>query len=347
MTKKFWAGLLMASLIFLVAGCGTGGKTPEKQTAENKTQQTNSGTTEKKVLRLGTHLPDEHSVTKTGQKLAELVAQKSNGKIEIKVFPNGTIGDQRALVEGMQLGTIDMSINDAGLLSNFDPKWGICDLPYLWKSYEHVRNVEDGEVGKTLQQGLLSKGIRSLGWMDSGFRNLFVNKEIRNLQDLKGMKIRVPEAPVYVKTFQLLGANPTVIPWGEVYTSLQTKVVEGFEQPNEATFTNKMYEVTKYIVKTGHLYTVLSINISEKTWQKLSPEEQKIIADAAKEASAYGRKLAEELDSQYGQKLVEKGMKVIEVNKDEFQKAVQPLWKEYGDKVGANDLIQKIVEAGK
>ncbi|HOV38742.1 MAG TPA: TRAP transporter substrate-binding protein [Spirochaetales bacterium] len=343
--KKILSMLAVCGMIlaFLIA-CGSGGKTPEKKEAE-KAQTV--APTPVKSLRLGSHLPDTHSVVKAGAKLAELVAAKSNNKIEIKIYPNGTIGDQRALVEGLQIGTIDMSINDAGLLSNFDPKWGICDLPYLWKSYDHIRKAEDGEVGKTLQEGLLLKGIRSLGWMDSGFRNVFANKEIHSLKDMKGLKIRVPEAPVYVQTFKLMGANPTPMAWGEVYTALQTKVVDGFEQPNEATYTNKMYEVTKYLIKTQHLYTVLSFNVSEKVWQTLSEEEKSIISESAKEASAFGRKLAEEVDGQYLVKLQEAGMKIIDVDLAEFQKVVQPLWKEYGEKVGGMDLISKIVEVGK
>ncbi len=300
-----------------------------------------------KVLRLGSHLAADHSVVKTAQKFADIVAAKSGGKIEVKVFPNATIGDQRALLEGMQFGTIDMSFNDAGLISNFATRWGICDLPYLWKNYEHVRKVEDGQVGKILQSDLLTKGIRSLGWMDSAFRNVYLNKEAKSVADLKGVKLRVPEAPVYVKTFQAMGVNPTVLPWGEVYSGLQTKVVEGFEQPAEGAYTAKMNEVTKYIMMTGHIYTVLSINISEAVWKTLSKDQQTILADAAKEASAYGRKLAEELDGKAMQGLVDGGMKQIQVNKAEFQAVVQPIWKEYGEKYGAMDLIQQIVDAGK
>ncbi|OHE73905.1 MAG: hypothetical protein A2413_14535 [Treponema sp. RIFOXYC1_FULL_61_9] len=239
-----------------------------------------------------------------------------------------------------------MSINDAGYLSNFAPRWGICDLPYLWQDYGHVRKVEDGEIGKLLQADLLAKGIRSLGWMDSAFRNVFINKEAKSVKDLKGMKLRAPESPVYVKTFQAMGMNPTVIPWGEVYTSVQTKVVEGFEQPAEGAFTSKMYEVTKYMIMTKHMYTVLSINISEAIWKSLTAEQRTIISAAAAEASAYGRKLAEQLDGEAITGLVKNGMKQVEVNKAEFQTAVSPVWKEYGDKYKANDLIQKIVDAG-
>ncbi|OHE63407.1 MAG: hypothetical protein A2Z99_18465 [Treponema sp. GWB1_62_6] len=306
----------------------------------------NAGAQSVKVLRLGSHLASSHSVVKTADKFAELVTAKSGGKIEIKVFPNSTIGDQRALVEGMQFGTVDMSINDAGYLSNFAPRWGICDLPYLWQDYGHVRKVEDGEIGKLLQADLLAKGIRSLGWMDSAFRNVFINKEAKSVKDLKGMKLRAPESPVYVKTFQAMGMNPTVIPWGEVYTSVQTKVVEGFEQPAEGAFTSKMYEVTKYMIMTKHMYTVLSINISEAIWKSLTAEQRTIISAAAAEASAYGRKLAEQLDGEAITGLVKNGMKQVEVNKAEFQTAVSPVWKEYGDKYKANDLIQKIVDAG-
>jgi len=300
-----------------------------------------------KVLRLGSHLAADHSVVKTAEKLAQIVSAKSGGKIEIRVFPNATIGDQRALIEGMQFGSIDMAIADAGLISNFAPRWGICDLPYVWKNYKHVRKVLDGEVGKSLQADLLSKGVRSLGWMDSGFRNVFINKEAKSLKDFKGLKLRVPESPVFVKTFQAMGVNPTVIPWGEVYTSVQTKVVDGFEQPAEGAYTAKMYEVTKYLIMTQHLYTALSINISETVWKTLTDDQRKIIADSAVEASAYGRALAEELDTAALNNLVAKGMKRVEVNQAEFQAAVVPVWKEYGEKYGATDLIQKIVDAGK
>ena len=336
MKKKWIAGTLVLGLMgSILTGCGS-----------SNTAGTNSSkTAEKMTIRLGSHLAESHSLVIAAKKFKETVGQKTNGRIDVQIFPNGTIGQQRDLIEGMQLGTVDMSVNDPGLMSNFAPRVGILDLPYMFRDYSHVRKVLDGEVGKALADDLLKQGIRSLAWTGTAFRDVLTNKEIKSFEDMKGIKLRVPEGPVYFSTMKAFGTNPTPLPWGDTYTALQTKVVDGMEGSAESVFTAKMNEVTKYLVRTQHIFTAISINISEKTWQKITPDDQKIIQDAAKEAATYAWDLNIKGDQEYVNKLLNEGkMKEVKVDVAPFKASVKSVVDDYAKKVNAQDLVAEILK---
>ncbi|MHB1407111.1 MAG: TRAP transporter substrate-binding protein [Desulfitobacteriaceae bacterium] len=340
--KKWGSWLVVLSLVMalILTGCGNSNTSPTGNNGSNSGDTGKSG--EKVVLRFGSHLAEDHSLVVAAKKFADIVSQKSDGRIEVKIFPNNTIGGQRELIEGMQLGTVDMSVNDPGLLSNFAPRIGILDLPYLFKDYNQVRKVLDGEVGKALTDDLLKQGVRSLSWAGTAFRDVLTSKEVKTANDLKGQKLRAPEAPVYFSTIKAMGASPQAIPWGDAYTALQTHVVDGMEGSAESVFTAKMNEVTKYLVRTGHIFTAVSYNISEKTWGKLSQADQKIIQEAATEAGNYAWDLNIQRDKEYRDKLLANGMKEVKIDTSSIVEACKPIQDDYAKKVGAVDLVQKI-----
>ncbi len=296
------------------------------------------------TLRFGHHFPVDNSWAKAIANFADLVAKKSNGNIEVKIFPNSQLGNEREAEEGLQLGNLDMTLGGPGVLTNFDPKIGILDLPFLFNSYEHANKVMDGPIGDQIWASMRTKaGIRVLASGAQGFRYVLIkSKPINSLADLKGVKIRTPEAQTYLRAFQLLGANPVGVAWGETYTAVQTGVVDGMEGVPEILYTAKMYEVAKNGVRTQHILATLQIMISDKVYQKLSPENQKIITDAAKEAWGTARTAAQKANADAEAELVKLGVKFTNPNMDEFKKAVTPFWDEWGKANSAADWIKQI-----
>ncbi len=335
--KNKGIAILVIMLMVILSACG-GSK------SNGTASESDSGNKEEVNIRIGSHLAPEHSVVKTAEKFKELVAEKSEGRIKVTIHPSGELGDQKELVEGLQLGTIEMAINDAGLLANFVPEVGILDMPYLFEDYDHVHQVFDGEVGSTLQEKMADKGIRSLAWFDSAFRSTFLTKKTESIDELKGIKIRTPEAPSVIETVKSWDAVATPLPWGELYTAMETGVVDGFEGSAESIYSAKMYEVSKYLVKTEHIFTALSLNMSDTFFKGLSEEDQKLISEAALEAGEYGRQLAMDLDEEYFNKLVEEGLEVVEVDKTPFIEKAESIVDEYAKEVNAVDLVEKIRE---
>jgi tripartite ATP-independent transporter DctP family solute receptor len=296
---------------------------------------------QKQVLKLGDIVVDDHSYNMGAKKFADLVAQRTNGQVEVQIFPNTTLGQERDLGEGLGLGTIEMALVSTAVMQNFEPANGIFDLPYMFKNWDHVHKAQDSAAGQEAARRLLEKaGIRALAYYDQGFRHVLgVKKPIKSIDDFKGYKIRLPEAPVYVNTFQLLGATPTTIPWGEVYSAMQTKVVDGMEGSPETLYTTKLQEVSKYLSLTNHIYSGALLMISEKVNSKLTSEQQKIIKDAAAESQSYERQLVIERDNENLNLLKKAGIEVNELDIAPLQAKVKPMYEDYAKKIGGIDLI--------
>lgn len=272
---------------------------------------------------------------------ARLVEQKSKGDVKVQVFPSSQLGNDRDMAEGMRLGSVDFSLN-AGVLSNFEPRLGLLEIPYIFRDPEHMRKVLNGPVGQQLADSLQKAGIRILGWWERGPRELTANKPIKTPADVKGMKIRVPEIPVSVDAWRAFGANPTPMTFGEVYSGLQQKVIDGQENPLAIINSAKLHEVQKYVNKTNHVYGYVALAMSDKTWQKLTPEQRNAITEAAKEATAFENKLVWENETQLAKELQGKGMQFVEVDLKAFIDAAKPVHEKYAQKLG-KDLYESIV----
>ena len=268
-------------------------------------------TTKKSItLKLG-HIQSETDLWHIGAtKFAEFVDAKTQGSVKIRIFPNSTIGNDRDMAEGLQIGSVDFALI-AGVLGNFEPSLQIMEMPYLFSNEEHLRKVIYGPVGKALLDKLLkSSNIRGLSFWERGSRHLTTNKPVNSLADIKGLKIRVPEIPPMVAAWKAMGANPTPMAWGEVYTGLQQNVIEAQENPIPYIYAGKIHEVQKYIALTKHKYEYVILAMSDKTWKKLNPDQQKAIKEAADEATKYENKLVFEKTEEIFKELQEKGMKV-------------------------------------
>ena len=298
------------------------------------------------TLKLG-HIQSETDLWHLGAtKFAELVDAKTQGEIKIRLFPNSTIGNDRDMAEGLQMGSIDFSLI-AGVLGNFEPSLQIMEMPYLFKNEAHLRKVIYGPAGKTLLDKLLkSSSIRGLSFWERGPRHLTSNKPVNSLADIKGLKIRVPEIPPVVAAWKAMGANPTPMAWGEVYTALQQNVIEAQENPIPYIYAGKIYEVQKYLALTRHKYEYVILAMSDRTWNKLSPSQQKAIAEAAAEATEYENRLVFDKTDEIFRELQAKGMQVTEPDTSEWEKAAQTTHREFAEKYGIG-IYNQIIEAGK
>lgn len=291
------------------------------------------------VLKLGHIAESTNPYGQGADKFAELVKQKSNGDIEIKVFPSSSLGTQKELIEGLIYGTVNMTLTGTAELGTFQPQMAIFDMPFLFKDRAHAFKALD-TVGMELGKPLEAKGIKLLGYMENGIRHMTNNAHpIKSPADMKGLKIRVMNNKVYVEMMKALGASPTPMALAELYSGMQAGVVNGQENPSAHIFTKRFYEVQKYASLTGHAYAAEPVLISMSTWKKLKPEQQAIIQSAATEAIAWQRALAEAKDSEFWDKIKQTGkMEVITVDRKPFMDATESVYKQLAKTVGQANI---------
>ena len=259
---------------------------------------------------------------------ASLVNSRSGGRIKVTVYGAGSLGAEREYVEGILAGTVEAGIA-SGVLTNFFPAAAITDIPYLFPSSKVAWDVLDGPFGDKLRALFLQQtGMRALGFAEVGFRH-FTNsvRPIKTPADLKGMKVRVMETPVYVNMLKAVGANPTPIAWTETYTALQTGVVDGQENPIGSILSGKLYEVQKYATLDGHVYGVDWFIINEKFFKSLPADLQYIVLDSAQISATVSRGVMNYLNADGLQSLIKAGVQIYSPTESEmaqFRKAMQP-----------------------
>ncbi len=252
------------------------------------------------------------------QRFADIVGQKSGGKLKVRLYPGGTLGGEAAVASSLQGGTIEMSMMGPGLLTGMDKDFGLFDTPFMFDDFKEVDAVLDGPVGKKLLDKLPEKGLVGLAYWDHGFRILTNSRRpVAKVEDMQGLKIRVQQITVFIDSFSALGANPVPMPFTELYTALETKAVDGQENPFVSVDVTKFYEVQKYASNTRHAYSPLLVLAGKKFWDQLSEDERKILLDAANEAKPYQRQTSRAMDLKAVEALKGKGMTVTEVSPQE------------------------------
>jgi len=281
-------------------------------------------------LKLGHGQTEAHPYHLGAQKFADLVKEYSNGTIEVTIYPNATLGAERDMVEGVSMGTVDMTITTNAPLTNFDSSFNVFEFPFLFETEEEAHKVLDSEFGANLMKGLESQNIKGLAFFENGFRNMTNNKhEIKTVDDLKGLKIRTMESEIHIASFKAMGANPTPMAWGEVYTALQQGTIDGQENPAMAIVDGKIYEVNKYLSKTGHFYSPAELLLSNDKFEAMTPEQQEAVLKAAAEACEYQRQQAYEFNVGKLDTLKDNGMIITEVDKSSFREACQAVYDQY------------------
>ena len=261
------------------------------------------------AIKIG-HLNNTDHPTSMGvRKFAEIVAAKSGGKIKVTEFANSQLGNelqqQSAMIGGVQEMLVASTTSLAGIVREF----GLLDFPFLFSNPRQADAMVDGPLGKMLSARLADKGIVVLGFFDLGFRNVTNSKRpILKGEDLDGLKLRVIPNPVFIETFKTFKANPVPMPFAELYGALESKAVDGQENPYAVILSSKLYEVNKFVSETNHVYATNPIQISKRFWEKLTPAEQKLLQDAATEAQNYQRVASREVSSRAVAELKAKGM---------------------------------------
>lgn len=295
-------------------------------------------------LKFAFSLAKDHPLGIGAQKFSDLVAQKSGGKIKINLFGNAVLGSDQQNLSAVRGGTLDFASMATGLLAGIDKQFMVFDLPFLFASPQEAYAISDGPVGKKLQAGLADRGIVGLGIWDLGFRNMTNSKRpIARPEDLQGLKVRVIASPIYLDMFNTLGANPVPMTFGEVYGALESRAIDGQDNPVGVIESAKFAEVQKYLSLTRHVYTGMPLLMSRKTWDGMSETERKIITDAAAEALQEERKVSQATELQSIANL-RKTMQVNEVSPAETERLrqkVQPVVARFSREVG-DDLMQQV-----
>jgi TRAP-type transport system periplasmic protein len=301
----------------------------------------------KTVMRVAHVLTEQDNIHRAVVRFKDAVEKKSNGQVEVQIYPNSALGSLRVTFESLQLGNLEAGVWDAVTPGNVASVWAVPELPYIFRDLDHVHRVMNGPIGQEMSKALLERAkVRTLGVYDTTFRKIFTKaKPIGSLADMKGLKIRVPEAQTYVRCMQLLGANPTPVAWGELYTALETGVVQGFENKCEAAFNAKLHEQTKYAAYTGHIFVLNPLMCSDRWFGGLPKDFQQVVLDAGRESVEWQRAEAPASEKSFEQKMKDAGVTFTSPDPAPFRKAVEPFYAEYGDKIKANDLIKRIREA--
>jgi TRAP-type transport system periplasmic protein len=276
------------------------------------------------------------------QFMQKAVAERMGGRYKLELFPDFQLGGEREMVEGVQLGTIDITITSSGPIGNFVPDTLITDIPFLFRDYAHARSVLDGKIGQAILDKCAPKGIICLAWTENGFRHMTNNRrEVKAPEDAKGMKIRTMENPVHMQAFRTIGVLPTPMAFPEVFGALQQGTVDGQENPIGVIVSAKLHQVQKHLTLTGHLYSPAMVMMSPTAFNKMSAEDRKLMVQIAREGAKITRARVEELERNGIEELRKAGMQIRELSgseKEAFQKAMAPAYTEFAKRFGQANI---------
>jgi len=274
------------------------------------------------VMKWGIVVPPEHPFTLGMKKTAEIVAQKTNNRIQIQIFPAAQLGTGKDMIESTVFGSQALVTEGAAMFSQWAPRLSIMEAPYLFRDVNHMVKAIKSPVGQEMVDELATKrGLRSLGVVYYGVRHLTANKPVNKPEDVKGLKLRVPEVPLYLEMAKSWGANPTPMAFAELYLALKQGTVDAEENPIPTINAGKFYEVQKYLILTGHIMVPQLHVISDKVWKSLSAADQKILQEAVDEGIAFSTDMLIKQEQTQAEEFKKKGMQVITPDVAAFKKA--------------------------
>lgn len=299
-----------------------------------------------RVLKLGHGLDANHSVHKAMVFMAERVAEESDGKIRIDIYPSQQLGSERELLELLQIGSVDITKVSSSVIEGFEPLYKIFSVPFLFEDEEHRFKVFDGEIGDDLLEAGRSIRLVGLTYYDAGTRSFYTKERpITHPDDLQGLKIRVQESPASIQMVNLLGGSATPISWGELYTALQQGIVDGAENNPPSFHLSRHYEVSNYYSLDEHTAVPDILFISLITWQGLSDEEKEIIEKVAKESAIHQRELWKESTRIAMESVQEAGIEINYPDKEPFKERLKPMYDQYvKENIRLKQYIEQIQE---
>ncbi|PWA11828.1 C4-dicarboxylate ABC transporter substrate-binding protein [Pueribacillus theae] len=335
------------AILLIAAGCGNSQSSTEGE-GESGKKVANKGNSEqeKYVIKFAHVVSASTAKGKAAEKFAEVVSEKTDGQIEVEIYPDSQLGNDREIIEQMQSGTVQMNAPFTGVLPSFVKQFEVFDLPFIFSSTEEAKKAMQGELGEQLNQYLTQQGLRGLGYWDGGLKHLTNSvRPIEKPEDMKGLKIRTSQSPLLISQFQALGAGGVSIDFAELYTALQTKTVDGQENPLSNIVSKKLYEVQDYLTISSHGYMGYVLMISEDFYQSLPKDLQTAIDEAAKEASEWQWKQAAADEEEYMKVLEDSGIEITELtaeNREAFIEATKKVYDEFKEIDGSEELLNAI-----
>lgn len=316
MKVRGYAGMLAAGALLAAAltGCSAGGDSGQDDVIRLKFGIVNSDTTN---YYLGC------------EAIADEVRKATDGRIEITVYPSGQLGNERDLYEGAQLGSIDMFYAANAVMSSFIPEMAVLDQPFLFEDADEAHRVIDGKLGDLIVEKAEEQGIHIVGWMESGFRNVFSTRPVQSSDDFAGLKIRTMENSMHMQLFNSLGAMATPMASGDVFTGLQQKTIDAAENAVSDVLANKFYEVTKNITYTNHLFVFMGVGVSDRAWDKIPDDLKDVFAEAVKRGCDTQRQLLVEANEAAEQELTTLGVQFYEIDRQSLIEKVDPDMEKY------------------
>jgi C4-dicarboxylate-binding protein DctP len=343
MKKKFgWFLTLLLAFTMILAGCGSSESTNSDSGGDS------GGNEEEYVIKFAHVVSASTAKGKAADKFAELLEERTDGRIKVEVFPDSQLGADREITEQMQSGAIQMNAPFTGVLPSFVKQFEAFDLPYLFKDRDVAYNAMNGKLGDILGEQLEKQGLRTLGYWDGGFKHLTNSVHpIEKPEDLDGLKMRVSQSPLLISQFKAMGAGGVSIDFSELYTALQTKTVDGQENPLANIVSKKFYEVQDYLTLSGHGYMGYVLMISDQFYQKLPEDLQKTVDEVATEVSKWQWEQAAADEEAYMKTLEESGIEITELSdeqKQEFMDATEKVYDEFKKMEGSQELLDAIKE---
>ncbi|MCE9662235.1 TRAP transporter substrate-binding protein [Halomonas sp. M5N1S17] len=297
------------------------------------------------TLRLAHVVNEQDGFHIAAVKFQELVAERTEGAITIDIYPNASLGDERTLLEGMQIGTVDMGVITNGPVANFVEEMAVFELPFLFPSPEAAYEVLDGPIGQELLDKLSEVNLKGLAYAERGFRNLTNSeREVRTPADIDGLRIRVMENPVYTDTFSELGANAIPMAWTEALTAMQQGTIDGQENPVNVIHSFKLNETQTHMTLSRHTYAPAIFVMGMPVWNGLPEAAQDVLRQAAQEAAEHERRYNADMEAEQLEELRAAGMQIVDdADLEAFQAAVAPVYEKYGEQFG--DYLPRIREA--
>jgi TRAP-type transport system periplasmic protein len=310
-----------------------------------------SAQAQERTFKMALASPEGHPAVPGMKKFAELVAAKSNGRFKVSLFLNSALGSDQAVVSAMKGGTIELAVMNSGILASEAKELAIFDFPFLFANEKESDAIVDGPVGRKMHQLLEAKGLVGLSYWELGYRQITNSKRpINKVEDLEGLKLRVIPSPINIEWVKALGANPTPLPFPEVYGAMEQRAIDGQENPISVIAANKFWEVQKYMVISNHQYNPQSVIMSKKVWDSLSPADRKLIDDAADESTQFQRKEARAAVAANLELIKKNGIAVTQLSsaeQDKLREKMKPVIAKFSASVGDATVSEMMSELAK
>ena len=302
--------------------------------ANGDSEKADAGEAKEIVFKFSFQQGQNHPLAKGIQKFGEELESRSNGQMKLKIYYSGTLGNKNVTVQGLKTGTIDCAMLMSGAIADYGaPKLKVFSLPYLFDSVEHARRFEASDAGQELFDYVQTSGSKIVcvaAYQESARNYFFPSKEVKHPSDMKNMLIRCQEGSVYYDAIEAIGATAQSVAFGELFGALQAGVVDGAEQPLSGFVNNAFHEICKSYTLDGHELSPNLILFSESTWKSLTPEQQEIVREAAQASVSYFHEISDAADAEFMKTMVDAGVKIIDVDIDEWKDAVASVYDKYG-----------------